>query len=324
MTDIKTDPVRKPPIIWTQNLTKQFSGTTVVEDINLDIPHGLIFGFVGPSGSGKTTTIRMLTGIYAPTEGEIRVMGKSPTRFSRHDRENIGYMPQHFALYPDLNVGENMGFAASIYGVSGGRSKRIHQLLDFVELDEDRRKLARRLSGGMQRRLSLAATLIHDPDLLFLDEPTAGIDPVLRRKFWDYFEELRDHGKTLFITTQYVGEAAHCDLVGVMGEGKLLVVDSPVGLRKQAFGGDVVILKTKERIHYEHATAINKLTCVLRNIERPSETEARIVVDDASTAIPDIMECCTQIDLPVDSIQEYLPPFDDIFVSLIRRYSQDA
>jgi len=324
MNDIKTDPVKKQPIIWTQNLTKQFNDTTVVQDINLDIPHGLIFGFVGPSGSGKTTTIRMLTGIYAPTEGEIRVMGKAPTRFSRQDRENIGYMPQHFVLYPDLNVGENMNFAASIYGVSRGRSKRMHELLDFVELEDDRRKLARKLSGGMQRRLSLAATLIHDPDLLFLDEPTAGIDPVLRRKFWDYFEELRNKGKTLFVTTQYVGEAASCDLVGVMGEGKLLVVDTPVGLRKKALGGDVVILKTKERIHYEHLTAINKLPCVLRNIERPSEAEARIVVDDASTAIPDIMECCAQVDLTVDSIQEYLPPFDDIFVALIRRYSQDA
>lgn len=312
------------PMLWGKDLSKHFGDVAVVQGINFSIPPGLIFGFIGPSGSGKTTTIRMLTGIYSQTDGEVRVMGKPPTQFSRSDREKIGYMPQHFVHYPDLTVAENMSFAASIYGVGRGRAGRIRQLLEFVELTEHRTKLARKLSGGQQRRLSLAATLIHNPELLFLDEPTAGIDPLLRRKFWDYFEELRRAGHTLFVTTQYVGEAAYCDLVGVMADGRLLTVDTPAGLRREALGGEVVVLKTKERIQYQHAVLLDQLPFVLSKVERPGDHEARIVVDDASTAIPELIEWSEQNHLSVDSIQEFMPPFDDIFVTLIRRSSQDG
>lgn len=203
------------PVISVQHLTKKFGEEVAVQDVSFDVPRASIFGFIGPSGSGKTTTVRLLTGVYAPTQGEVTVLDRSPAQFSQGDRARLGYMPQLFVLYPNLTVWENLNFAASLCGMSVFRKKRLTEALNFVELDEHRSKLARNISGGMLRRLSLAATLVHDPELLFLDEPTAGIDPVLRHKFWDHFRELKSQGRTIFITTQYVSEAENCDLVGV-------------------------------------------------------------------------------------------------------------
>ena len=312
------------PIIWGKDLTKDIGEQSIIQELNLNIPRGLIFGFIGPSGCGKTTTIRLLTGVYRPSSGEVRVIGKRPMNFTPRDRERIGYMPQNFTLYPDLTVWENLRFAASIYGVGSGRGERIRKLLQFTELYEDRRKLARRISGGMQRRLSLAATLIHRPELLFLDEPTAGDDPVLRRKFWDYFEELRQEGTTLFVTTQYVSEAIYCDLVGIMIEGNLLIVDTPEALRRSALGGEVVILKTQEYLATTYIAMIDQLPFVQAKTERTGENEVSIVVDEASTAMPALVEWCAEHNLSVDSIQAYLAPFDDVFVALIKKLSKDT
>lgn len=175
-------------VIHAKGLTKQFGHEIAVQDVTFEIPRGKIFGFIGPSGSGKTTTIRLLTGVYQPTAGDVIVLGRRPKEFVAATREKIGYMPQFFVLYQDLSVWENLNFAASIYGMRFRRAERLKQLLDFVELSEHKHKLARNISGGMQRRLSLAATLVHNPELIFLDEPTAGVDPVLRRKFWDHFK----------------------------------------------------------------------------------------------------------------------------------------
>jgi ABC-2 type transport system ATP-binding protein len=268
--------------------------------------------------------VRLLTAIYQPTSGEVRVFGVTPNRFTLVEREKIGYMPQHFVLYPDLTVSENLNFAASIYGVGRGRREKIKDLLEFVELTDHRKKLVRHISGGMKRRLSMAATLVHSPKLLFLDEPTGGIDPVLRRKFWDYFGELRASGKTLFITTQYVSEAAYCDVVGLMVEGSLLIVDTPDGLRHQALGGEVVVLRTSEPLDLQNAYGLQDLPFVSGKLERINDKEVRVVVKDASTAMPDILEWAQAQGLAVDSIQEYLPPFDDVFISLIQRYHHDA
>src|SRR5512141_1541361 len=155
-------------VVDAQALTKMFGKEVAVDSLTIQVPRGAIFGFIGPSGCGKTTTVRMLTGIHKPTSGQVSVLGKNPTRFSKSDREKIGYLIQNFVLYPELTVWENLNFAASFYGVSLFRYGRLNKLLDFVELSGDKNKLARDLSGGMKRRLSLAATLVHNPELLFL------------------------------------------------------------------------------------------------------------------------------------------------------------
>jgi ABC-2 type transport system ATP-binding protein len=317
-------PENKDVIAWARGLTKEFGEQKAVQDLSFDIPRGAIFGFIGPSGCGKTTTIRLLTGIYAPTSGEVQVLGKNPAKFSKRDRERLGYLTQDFILYPDLTVWENLSFVASLYGVPYRRGKRLKSLLDFVELGEDRNKLARNLSGGMRRRLGLASTLIHHPELLFLDEPTAGIDPVLRRKIWDYFEALRSEGYTLFVTTQYVGEAAYCDLVGVMAEGRLLLVDTPEGMRRRAFGGDVVNVRTTTTLPNNLRQMLSNLPFIVAPVIQMSDREVRLVVDEANTSIPQVIDWARGNNLEIESIGEYQPPFDDVFVSLVKQEEERA
>jgi ABC-2 type transport system ATP-binding protein len=307
-------------VVQAQELTKMFGEEAAVDSLSMHVPQGTIFGFIGPSGCGKTTTVRLLTGVHKPTSGEVTVLGKNPYEFTKSDREKIGYLIQNFVLYPELTVWENLNFAASFYGVGlFGRPKRLNKLLEFVELTEDRNKLAGALSGGMKRRLSLAATLVHNPELLFLDEPTAGIDPLLRRKFWDFFKELQTEGHTLFVTTQYVGEAAYCDLVGVMYDGKLLMVETPENLRKKAFGGEIVSIKTSELIRYEHRKKMEGLPFVRGKVKQLGDQEIEIIVDEASTAIPSLLEFCKMEGVKVETIEEILPLYDDVFVKLIEK-----
>ncbi|HZD55419.1 MAG TPA: ABC transporter ATP-binding protein, partial [Anaerolineales bacterium] len=305
---------------------KKFGEEYAVKGVTFDLNGGKIFGFIGPSGSGKTTTIRMLTGFYRPTDGEVTVFDRPPTEFTTDMRRRIGYMPQLFVFYPNLSLWENLNFAASIYGMPffGRRNKKLREILEIVELTGHTNKLAREVSGGMQRRLSLAATLIHDPTLIFLDEPTAGVDPVLRRKFWGHFHELRDQGRTIFITTQYVTEAAYCDLVGVINQGKLLVVDTPKGLRYSAFGGDVIDVHTKEHVEFHLKHSLEQLPFVRGGITRTSETSIRMIVDEASTDIPLVIEWAKQRDVEIESVEEYLPGFDDVFVELIGKENGHA
>jgi ABC-2 type transport system ATP-binding protein len=308
-----------------QGVCKQFNGEYAVKDLTLSVPRGIIFGFIGPSGSGKTTTVRLLTGLYAPSEGSVSLLGQDPKHFNARLREKIGYMPQLFVLYPDLSVWENINFAASLYGLSlFRRHKRLMPLLDFVQLSEHRSKLARNISGGMQRRLALACTLVHDPQLIFLDEPTAGIDPVLRQKFWEHFRELQAGGRTLFVTTQYVGEAAYCDYVGVMIEGRLLMVDTPTELRHRAFGGEVVDLQTKEAITFDQISRLQSLPFIKSRIQTMGQNSLRITVDEASTAIPEVLSWCGQNGLTVDSVAEFVPPFDDVFVQIVQQETAHA
>ena len=314
------DKNRHGDVVQAQQLTKTFGEEVAVDSLTMNVPRGSIFGFIGPSGCGKTTTVRMMTGVHKPTSGQVSVLGKDPYKFSKSDREKIGYLIQSFVLYPELNVWENLNFTASFYGVSlFGRAKRFNKLLEFVELAEDKGKLASALSGGMKRRLSLAATLVHNPELLFLDEPTAGIDPLLRRKFWDYFKELQNEGHTLFVTTQYVGEAAYCDLVGVMYDGKLLMVETPENLRKKAFGGEIVSIKTKEWVRFESRKKLESLPFVHGKIKMVSDQEIDLIVDEASTAIPALLEACKAERIEIETIEEISPPFDDVFVKLIEK-----
>jgi ABC-2 type transport system ATP-binding protein len=310
-------------VIIAERVRKVFGDFVAVDDATFNVPHGSIFGFVGPSGSGKTTTIRLLTGIYAPTAGKISVLGGNPKKFSRRTRARIGYMPQLFELYPGLTIWENLNFAASLYGMGLLRAPKLLKMLDLVELTDHRNTITEKASGGMQRRLSLAATLVHDPDLIFLDEPTAGVDPLLRRKFWDHFRTLQDQGRTLFVTTQYVSEAAYCDLVAVMAEGKVLTVDSPTGLRHQAYGGEIVDLVTTQPLDSAHEQALRNLPMV-RRVTRTGYNSVRLVVDQAKTAMPDLVEWSRGQNIDVQSIEEYEPPFEDVFVELVKPEAQHA
>jgi ABC-2 type transport system ATP-binding protein len=310
--------------IWTKGLTRAFDDEIAVNDVTMTVPSGKIFGFIGPSGSGKTTTIRLLTGVYEPTSGDLSVLGRDPALFDQATRDRIGYMPQLFVLYPELSVWENLNFAASLYGMPLRRKRRLQEVLEFVELYDARGKLVRNVSGGMRRRLSLAATMVHEPELIFLDEPTAGIDPVLRRKFWERFRALQTRGRTLFITTQYVGEAAYCDLVGVLAKGRLLALDTPEQLRYRAFGGDIVDLMSEDRLTYQHRQALSLLPYVRKDVERVDDSHVRLTVDEAATAVPRLIEWCRAKDVPVRAVEEYLPPFDDVFVQIVEEAPENG
>ncbi len=236
------------PVVEAKGVFRTFPGDRGVRDLDLTIPAGKIFGLVGPSGAGKTTTVRLLLGTDAPESGELTVLGRSPSEFTREDRRDIGYLPQQSSLYPELSVRHNLNLMASLYGMPwrgrywpGGKRRdaarqRVADVLDFVDLTDRQKVKLGDASGGEQRRLGLAAALIHQPHLLILDEPTAGIDPVLRRRIWERLRTLNDDGTSLVVTTQYVEEAAHCDLVAFLVAGRIAVVDTPDGLRERAFG----------------------------------------------------------------------------------------
>lgn len=310
----------KEAIIHTHNLNKSFGRITAVHNLNLDIPAGSIFGFIGPSGCGKTTSVRLLLGIYTPDNGEVRVLQKSPQKFGRRERGQIGYMPQQFVLYPELSVWENLSFAASLYGVPVRRTMRLKELLDLVELTGQEKKKVKNLSGGMQRRLSLAASLVHNPKLVFFDEPTAGIDPVLRRKFWDYFHALKAEDHTLFVTTQYVGEAAYCDYVGVMANGRLLMVETPDDLRRRALGGEIIRLYTASFLTEIQFNTLRGQPFVQEGrASRLRDRGIEVVVDKANVTLPLLLQWCQEEAIAVESASEYVPLFDDVFVQLIEQ-----
>jgi ABC-2 type transport system ATP-binding protein len=216
------------------NLTKKFDNLVAVDGLNLQIEEGEIFGLVGPDGAGKTTTLRLLTGILEPTAGQGWVYDKDIIKESEAIKEHISYMPQRFGLYEDLTVIENINFYADIYGVSSKeRNPRIKQLLEFSNLEPFRNRLARNLSGGMKQKLGLACALVHTPKILFLDEPTNGVDPVSRRDFWRILYQLLKEKVTILLSTSYLDEAQRCKRVGLMHKGVLLKCDTPADIKKQ-------------------------------------------------------------------------------------------
>ncbi len=302
-------------------VTKTIGDHDLVKEISFKVHAGEIFGFIGPSGSGKTSTIRLLTGVYAPTAGTVQVMGVAPSHPSRRVQERFGYMPQLFVLYPNLTVRENLNFVASLYGMNPlHRKRRVKDMLDFVELWDARDRLASNVSGGMQRRMELAASLLHNPPLLFADEPTAGIDPVLRGKFWEEFRRLRDEGRTLFVTTQYVGESEYCDRVGVIRKGRLIAIDTPLNLRRMALGGDVIDVAAAGLT----PGAVQSLTLldIVREVQPISRGEMRVFVNEAGSAIPTLLESLNSSGCSVKRIEEYRPSFDDVFIELMKRDAQ--
>ena len=234
-------------MIRLESATVRFDDLVAVSDLTINVRRGTILGVIGPSGAGKTTSIRLMTGGLSPTSGEVRVLGEDPRRFHRRTRERIGYMPQQFTLYPDLTAGENVDFVASLFGLLWfRRRRRVREVLHVVDLWDARGRRATNLSGGQQRRLELACALVHEPELLFLDEPTAGIDPLLRSRIWEELHRLKQAGRTMLVTTQYVNEAEECDQVALIAQGRLAALASPEGLRRMATGGDVVEVETAD------------------------------------------------------------------------------
>lgn len=305
-------------------MTKRFDGADVIKDLDLTIERGAIVGLIGPSGCGKTTTVRMLAGLLSPTEGTIELDDRPAGQLTAAERTSIGYLPQSPALFHDLSLWENLSFHASMYGLAFGRRKLLRSLLEWVELDGDRSKRVSEVSGGMQRRLALAAAFVHDPSIVFLDEPTAGIDPILRDKFWQQFRALGSEGRTLVVTTQYVGEASHCDLVGLLSDGELLMLDTPTNLKRAAFGGEVLDVTLASRPTDEEIDRLSQLPFVVGSIERTDDAGLRIVVDDADDALLQITSCLQEIGLELDDAAEHAVDYDEAFVRVVERHRNDA
>jgi ABC-2 type transport system ATP-binding protein len=297
---------------------KSFGDTWVLRDVSLRLPAGSILGLIGPSGSGKTTAVRLVNGVYRPDEGEVTVRGRRPAELPTAERQAIGYLPQDPVLFDSLSLWENLNFHASLNGVRFRRKARLRELLEFVELTGHERKLVRQSSGGMRRRLALAATLVHDPELLLLDEPTAGLDPILRHRLWTHFRELSDEGHTLVVTTQYVGEAADCDLVGLLHAGGLLSLGTPEQLRREAVGGDLIELETERFLPGDVLEAIASRPDVRSDVEVVGSRRIRLVVDDGGSALAELVPWLEDQDVTVTDTEEVVVSYDEVFVRLVQ------
>jgi ABC-2 type transport system ATP-binding protein len=304
-------------LVVMRGVSRSFDGRRVVDHVDLTVPRGTILGIIGPSGAGKTTTIRMLTGALRPTEGEVRVLGVEPRRFRRSDRERIGYMPQLFMLYEDLTAGENIDFVASLFGLLWlKRRRRVREVLKVVGLWDARKRQAGKLSGGMQRRLELACALVHEPTLIILDEPTAGIDPLLRGSIWDELHRLRDAGQTLLVTTQHISEAGECDAVALIVRGRIVALASPEELRRKATLGDLLDIETTTMFDGANLDG----TPGVVDVRQDGPRHLRVVVDDAGTALPVVVERIKSSGTDVESAREVRLSFDDVFAILVNQH----
>jgi ABC-2 type transport system ATP-binding protein len=297
------------------DVTRRFADVEALAGIHLTVEPGQLVGVIGPSGAGKTTAVRLMTGELLPSSGTVRVLGEDPRDLSGKARQAIGFMPQQFSLYEDLTAGENIDFVASMFGLLFlGRRRRTRRVLELLGLWEVRRRRAGRLSGGMQRRLQLAAALVHEPRLIFLDEPTAGIDPLLREVIWTELGRLRDDGRTLVVTTQYVTEAERCDVVALIAGGRLLAFAPPEVLRHQAFGGDVLEVTTARAFDGADLEAVPPIDHVRQNGLR----SVLVTTSDAATTTPLLIEAVGRAGGSVVSVTEHRPSFDEVFAELVR------
>ncbi len=306
-------------VVRAEDVSKIFDSGDGIHTLDINVPAGSVVGFIGPSGSGKTTAVRLMTGVLSPTGGDLTVFGGRPTTFDAATRQRLGYMPQHSVLYPNLSVWENLAFFASLYGGKWRKRPHLEAALEFVELDGHQTKRVSDISGGMKRRLALATTLIHRPELVFLDEPTAGIDPILRRKFWDRFAALTEEGRTLVVTTQYVGEAAYCDHVAVLADGRLLLVETPDGLRRAAYGGDIVDVELTEAPDARLIEDLRRVTAASDCVPT-GQRRLRFTVEEAAVAVPALSTWLGERNIGIEQAEEWLPPFDDVFVELVSRH----
>jgi ABC-2 type transport system ATP-binding protein len=314
------DGERRPVTVRFDGVGKRFDDRWIVRDLDVEVTAGTILGMVGPSGCGKTTTVRLATGVYRPDAGEVVVLDSDPAARRTAERTAIGYLPQSPVLFDDLSLWENLNFHASLNGVPWRRRDRLRAVLELVHLDGEERKLIREASGGMRRRLALAATLVHDPPLLILDEPTAGIDPLLRREIWEHFRALRDGGRTVVVTTQHVNEAAHCDVVVVLVEGRVVAVGTPEELHRRAFGGDVATIRfasmVDDRVRAELQSAGSG------QVDLIDPFSVRVVVDQASTDLPALLRRFEELGITIEESSEVPVDWDETFIALVRADEQ--
>jgi ABC-2 type transport system ATP-binding protein len=300
------------PAIELRALCKSFGTVRAVDHLTLSVAPGEILGLLGPNGSGKTTTMNLISGLSTPTSGDVRVLGYDIRRHTRQIRQMLGAVPQETALYEELSAWDNLDFHADLFGMARETKKaRIRAMLDLVQLQERKGSRVSTFSGGMKRRLALARALLHDPQLLYLDEPTLGVDVQSRRAIWDYILSLRQQGKTVLITTNYLEEAqALCERIAILDHGKLIAVDTPEHL-KQTYGGSVVELETAQQITV--VAELRQLAGVKDVIQEG--TRLQITTQAGVPVIPQIINLVTEEgELRQIAVRE--PNLDEIFLRL--------
>jgi ABC-2 type transport system ATP-binding protein len=300
-------------IIEVEGLVKTFGNFTAVQDVSFQVEAGTIFGLLGPNGAGKSTVIRMLCGLLQPTAGKLIVTGVDVTTHPETVRRNIGYMSQRFSLYDDLQVEENLEFFAGIYGIpKNRRERRKQEVLEMVGLEERRTTFTRDLPGGWRQRLALACAIVHDPPLIFLDEPTSGVDPVARRAFWDLIYTLAESGRGLLVTTHYMDEAEYCDRLGLMHGGRLVALGDPAALKKQLGSYAVLRLKSSNPMSgmrvLENQPYLVDVSAIGQDL--------RLIVREKEKNVHEISDMFRRNDLPVVSLEPVEPTIGDIFIVL--------
>ena len=306
-------------MIAIESLTKQFGETVAVKNLSLTIQAGETFGLIGPDGAGKTTTLRVVSTAMNPTQGHVVVDGIDTVRDPEAIKKLIGYMPQRFALYPDLTVLENLNFFADVFGSPRAqRQELIDRLLGFARLTDFQTRLARNLSGGMQKKLALAATLMHRPRVLLLDEPTTGVDPVSRREFWDLLTEVHLQGVTIVISTPYLDEAERCTRVGLLYRGELIACDDPRKLRDNL--GAVVL-----EAHSDQAFAGRKVIETLEGVLSVSAhgNLIRLLVD-RQERIPQLQAAWRTQNIIIEKLHNVNARLEDAFVLMLTRPPQEV
>jgi len=298
-----------------KELTKKFGDFTAVDHISFNIGTGEIFGFLGPNGSGKTTTIRMLLGLLHPTEGGGTVLGYDIIRESEEIRRRIGYMSQQFSLYNDLTVSENLNFYGGTYGVTGRRlQERKEYILKMANLKGREREMTKNLSGGWKQRLALGTAIIHEPQILFLDEPTAGVDPISRRAFWDLLYELSDEGTTIFVTTHYMDEAEHCQSLAFIHLGRIVARGTPQEIKETIMKGQVLEIDCADP---------DFALSTLRELSLFDEVALygaliHVVGDDLERHKPLIERLLREKEVEIRSMDIIAPSLEDVFISSIK------
>jgi len=303
------------PIISVRDLTRRFGALTAVDRLNLEIMPGEIFGLVGPDGAGKTTTLRLLCGLMNPSEGQALVAGEDVSRNVDAVKDRIGYMAQRFGLYSDLTVEENMNFYADLFGVLGADREGLKaRLLRMTRMEPFRDRLAGKLSGGMKQKLALMCTLLHHPQILFLDEPTNGVDPVSRRDFWAILYQLVQNGLTVFVTTAYLDEAERCNRVGLMHRGRLIRCDAPAKLKTHMAELCYEVVAPNQRAAREFLEQQPGIVSA-----EPSGSTLHLFLDPSVTSADKLAAALNAKGLGPVEFHKISPSLEDVFIALIRK-----